>query len=188
MWIMHRAISELFIFPAIALVLAVGVVAAGTALSSDDTLPTAFESLGGAAIAFGVLSFAGPRWRSSLQFVLSGPVGLGTWVDGVTELRDPKVGAVAFDRAVGLVVDVSVDPGVKIIAANGDRVFVPLSLASRLNPEPRPEDLAEDWCRIQTLRHVLRLREEEATLWPARAPKAKHHRCGRGKDRRPDRC
>jgi hypothetical protein len=155
MWIVHRGISELFIFPAIALVLAVAVVAAGNAVSSDKTLPVAFESLGGASIAFAVFGFAGRRWESSLRFVLAGPIALGTWVEGVTELLDP---------VSGLVIDVSVDPGVKIIADNGDRVFVPLRLASRLNPVPRPDDKDDAWCRDQVLSHVLKL--SAPSTWP----------------------
>lgn len=172
MWITHRAISELFIFPAIALVLAVGVVAAGNALSSDKTLPAALESLGGAGIAVTVFGFAGPRWQNSLRFVLSGPVGLGTWVEGVTELLDP---------AVGLAIDVSVDPGVKIIARDGDRVFVPLALGPRLNPVPRPDGVDEDWCRKQVLKHVLKLSDAEAAAWPAQASKAEHQDSGSAK-------
>jgi hypothetical protein len=157
-WITHRALSELFIFPAIALVLAVALVAAGNALSSDRTLPAAFESLGGASIAIAVFGFAAPRWKHSLRFVLSGPVALGSWVEGVTELLDP---------VTGMVVDVSVDPGVKIVASDGDRLFVPLALASRLNPLPRPDDRDEAWCRKQVLVHVLKLSEPSAWVGPA---------------------
>lgn len=157
-WIAHRAISELLIFPAIALILAVILVAAGNALSADKTLPTAIESLGGASIAFGVFSFAGPRWRNSLRFVLAGPVALGAWVEGVDEF---------FDPVVGLVIDVSVYPGVKIIDAAADRHFTPLYLAPRLNPqEARPAEQDETWSRRQVVRHVLKLENPDEWRGP----------------------
>ncbi len=155
MWIAHRAISELFIFPAIALILAIVLVAAGNALSRDETLPTAIESLGGAGIAFAVFGFSGPRWRSSLRFVLSGPVALGSGVEGIGEYLEP---------VAGLVIDVSVDPGVKLITADGERTLVPLAMASTLHPVPRPRDKDDAWCRHHVLLHVLK--HNDPSAWP----------------------
>jgi hypothetical protein len=153
MWVVHRAISELFIFPAIALVLAVVIVAAGNALSSDRTLPEAFESLGGASVAFAVFGFAGPRWTSSLRFILSGPVGLGYWVEGVGEM---------LETVQGLLVDVSVDPGLKIITKDKKIITVPLSLASRFSHVvPRPAQITVDWCRERVENNIFKSGEPQ---------------------------
>jgi hypothetical protein len=155
-WIAHRGICELFVFSSIALVLAVGLVAIGNAVSDDNTLPEAIESLGGAGIAFGVLGYAGPRWKASMDFVLSGPIGVGMWVEGTDEVGQ---------SVTGLVADISVAPGVKVISydpgesmgAGGDdwqRSFVALAAAKRLGPASRPTDIEPEWVKRMMLLHL----------------------------------
>jgi hypothetical protein len=157
-WIAHRAICELFIFTSMALVLAIVIVAAGNALSHDKTLPTAFESLGGASVAVGVFGFARPRWAASLKFCLSGQVCLGNWVVG----PDPH-----GHKVSGLAVDVSVDPGVKIIQANKQRTSTSLEHVDLVNALERPHAQDVAWCKRVTISHLLKVTEEHAAVWPA---------------------
>jgi hypothetical protein len=138
LWIFHRGVCELLTLTAVALFLAVGLVALGKGLSSDETLRSAFDALGGAGVAVGVFGYLGPRLRHGLDFLLSTPVGLGTWVTG----RDDQ-----GRRVSGLVVDVSIVPGLKLVNQFGRRAFVPLSLAHRLQPVRRPYGVGSDECR-----------------------------------------
>jgi hypothetical protein len=155
-WVAHRGICELFVFTAMAVVLAIALVAVINDVSHDDTLPAALESLGGAGIAVYIFGISGPRHAQAIMFCLAGPVALGSWVNGVNE----------FGNAVeGFVVDVSVEPGVKLIDVHGDRVIVPLRLAPRLNPTGRPAIVNATWCREQVLEHLLKLDVQERAIW-----------------------
>jgi hypothetical protein len=147
-WIFHRGCCELLTFAALAVLLAIGLVALGNAVSTDKTLPGALESLGGSGIAFGVLGYVGPRLRYGLNFMQSCPVGLGMWVEGVDEFGH---------RASGLVIDVSIDPGVKLVRYepldDPVRLFVPLRYSHHLSEQPRPAAVDSEWCREQMLVH-----------------------------------
>jgi hypothetical protein len=138
-WVFHRGVCEILTFSCVAFFLAVVLVAAGNALSSDTTLPTAFESLGGAGAAVGVLGYVGPRVGGGLRFMLSTEVGLGEWVQRTHE----ETGLITAD---GLVVDVSIEPGVKIIQRDGTRKFAALAETERLHPIARPGGIDSAWC------------------------------------------
>lgn len=152
-WVFHRGCCELLVFTSVALLLAIGLVALGNAVSSDRTLPAAFESLGGAGIAFGVFGYLGPRLRHALDYVLSAPVGLGAWVTGTDE----------FGRDVsGIVVDVSVHPGLKIVGLPQDgserdhRTFVALRYAPLVSEGSRAPGVDDAWCEQMVRRHLRR--------------------------------
>jgi hypothetical protein len=138
-WIFHRGVCEILVFSCVAFFLAVVLVAAGNALASDPTLPTAFEALGGAGAAVSVLGYAGPRVGGGLRFMLSTTVGLGEWVQRTHE----ETGLITAD---GLIVDVSIEPGVKIIQRDGTRKFAALAETERLHPIDRPDDVDSAWC------------------------------------------
>lgn len=138
-WVFHRGVCEILTFSCVAFLLAVVLVAAGNALSSDTTLPTAFESLGGAGAAVGVLGYVGPRVGGALRFMLSTEVGVGEWVQRTHE----ETGLITAD---GLVVDVSIQPGVKIIERDGTRKFAALADTKRLHPIDRPDGIDSAWC------------------------------------------
>jgi len=148
-WVFHRGSCELLAFTCVALLLAIGVVAIGNAVSSDRTLPAAFESLGGAGIAFGVFGYLRTRLGPALDYMLSAPVGLGWWVAGMDQ----------FGREVsGIVVDVSVRPGLKIVGPPGkyDKpTFIELRYASLVPESRRPADASDAWCE-QAVRYHLR--------------------------------
>jgi hypothetical protein len=163
-WVFHRGVCELLTLSALALALASGLVALGHAVSDDKTLPSAFESLGGAGIAFGIFGYLGPRLRGALDFVLSTPVGLGMWVDG----HDGS-----GRRVSGLVVDVSVHPGIKLVDVRGRRAFVALADAHRLHPDKRPRAITSTWCATTVDEHLGRDPEREKKPWwrkPSVAP------------------
>jgi len=148
LWVFHRGVCELLVFSSVAFLLAIALVAIGNALSSDKTLPVAIESLGGAAIGIGIFGYLGERLRGALSFVLSGPVRLGDWV----EARDPT-----GPRARGLVVAVSIHPGVILIGEadlGDDRTPVPLAAANYLSRIDRPDGVDDAWCEEAVIRHL----------------------------------
>lgn len=152
-WVFHRGTCELLVLTSVALLLAIGVVALGNAVSSDRTLPAAFESLGGAGIAFGVFGYLGTRLGPALDYVLSAPVGLGAWVTGTDQ----------FGRDVsGMVVDVSVHPGLKVVGlpAGADecdhRAFVALRYVPLVEGGSRPSGVDDAWCERTVRRHLRR--------------------------------
>jgi hypothetical protein len=134
-WIFHRGVCELLTLSCVAVFVAILLVAAGNALSGDHTLPAAIEALGGSGVAFGVLQYLGPRLRDGLNFVLSSPVGLGMWVRAQDE--DGR------DRT-GLVVDVSIAPGVKLVTEHGERFFIPLAASHKPSPATRPDGVTRE--------------------------------------------
>ena len=160
-WIAHRGFCELFVFTAIAVVLAVSLVAVINAFSPHDkTVPTALESLGGAGIAVYIFGISGPRHAQAITFCLSGPVVLGNWVKGRDEYGNP---------VEGFVLDVSVHPGVKLVNLDGERDIIPLKNAPSLNPVPRPAGADPAWCRDKVLEHLMKLDDKERRDWPGPA-------------------
>jgi hypothetical protein len=82
------------------------------------------------------LAYVGPRVRDAFEFMLSSPIGVGWWVSGEDKRGRP------YD---GLVVDISIRPGIKIIQRNGVRRFVRLAKAGKLtevDAAARPRPLA----------------------------------------------
>lgn len=153
LWVFHRGSCELLAFTSVALLLAIGLVALGNAVSSDRTLPAAFESLGGAGIAFGVFGYLGTRLGPALDYVLSAPVGLGWWVSGMDQ----------FGRDVsGIVVDVSVRPGLKIVGRpqgageHDHRTFIEFKYAPLVSEASRPAAADDAWCEETVRRHLRR--------------------------------
>lgn len=148
-WVFHRGVCELVVFSSIAVLLAIGVVALGNAVSSDKTLPTAFEALGGAGIAVGIFGdYLGPRLRHAMNFMLSGTVGLGMWVESEDALRR---------HFSGLVIDISIHPGLKLVNARGRRFFVPLEDSHQVGEiKPFPEGIDAAWRERMVLEHLAR--------------------------------
>jgi hypothetical protein len=145
-WVFHRGICELVVFTSIALLLAIGLVALGNALSSDKTLPTAFESLGGAGVAVGIFGYLGPRLRYGMNFMLAGPLGLGAWVESTD---------VVERHFAGFVIDVSIHPGVKLVNESGDRFFIPLGITHNVSEvNPLPAGITTAW-RKEMIEHHL---------------------------------
>lgn len=136
LWVAHRGICEVCVFISLAVLLAIAFVAIGNAVSHDRTLPQAIESLGGAGIAFGVLTYLGPRVRNALNYALAQSAGLGTWASGIDHFGD---------RVQGFVVDVSIHPGVKLRQRDREWRYVPLGLAYTLQDldSGRPDPA---WC------------------------------------------
>lgn len=150
-WVAHRGLCEIAVFICIALLLAIVFVAVGNAVADDGTLPGAIESLGGAGIAFSVLGFLGPRVRHAFNYVMAPSAGLGTWASG-TDSRGEHV--------EGLVVDVSIHPGVKVRRADGAWRFVPLASAEHLQElDGFPEGCDEAW-RERSIRERRAAREQ----------------------------
>jgi hypothetical protein len=160
-WVAHRGFCELFVFTAIAVVLAVALVAVINEVSHDETVPTALESLGGAGIAVYIFGLSGPRHAQAVTFCLSGPVVLGNWVRGRDEYGN---------QVEGFVLDVSVHPGVKLVSLDDERNIIPLKNAPSLNPVPRRAGADVAWCRDKVLEHLLKLNKEERTDWPGPPP------------------
>jgi hypothetical protein len=147
-WVFHRGLCELVTLTCVAFLLAIGLVALGNALSKDKTLPTAFESLGGAGIAVGIFGgFLGPRLRGAMNFMLSGPVGLGVWVRGPDDFKK---------EVEGYTIDISIHPGIKLVQQSGERDFIPLSFAHKATQIEPPEDLGPDWQRETVAAHLAR--------------------------------
>jgi hypothetical protein len=145
-WVFHRGLCELITLTCVAFLLAIGLVALGHALSKDPTLPTAFESLGGAGIAVGIFGgFLGPRLRGAMNFMLSGPVEIGTWVRGPDDFRKD------ID---GYFVDISIHPGMKVIKRSGERDFIPLAFAHKPSQIDRPQGLEDGWEQRAVTRHL----------------------------------
>jgi hypothetical protein len=136
-WIAHRMICETLCYVAVALVISIIFVAIGNAVSHEHTLPVALESLSGSGIAVGVLAYLGPRVKSGWDYMMADNAGLGTWVEA-----NDSVG----ERVEGLLVDVSLHPGIKIRTADEKWRFVPLPLAARVYEcAPRPADRGAQW-------------------------------------------
>lgn len=140
-WVAHRVICEICCYFALAVFLAIAFVAAGNAVSNERTLAVALESLGGAGVAFSVLAYLGPRVRDGWNYMLAQNAGLGMWV----------VGANAHGRFEGLVVDVSLHPGVKLRLPDGEPhepkwKFVTLAESVDLSEADRPSNCTEAWC------------------------------------------
>ena len=136
-WVFHRGLCELVVLVSLSLFLAIVIVAVGNSFSGDKTLPTAFEALGGTGIAFAAVQYLAPRLNGALDFVLAAPIGLGAWV----RWEDAR----GRERS-GLVVDVSIRPGLKVVAQDGlTRYFVPLPevrTLSAVHPPNTPDQRA----------------------------------------------
>jgi hypothetical protein len=159
-WIFHRGVCELLTLSCVALLAAILLVAAGHALSGDHTLPAAIEALGGSGIAVGILQYLGPRLRDGLNFVLSSPVGLGMWVHAEGEDKRERT---------GLVVDVSIAPGVKLVTEDGERFFIPLAQSHLPSPATRPDGVTRDRSRALVEEHLGRdAPRTGGTPWPTR--------------------
>lgn len=159
LWIAHRGICEICVFVSLALLLSIVFVAIGNAVSHDNTLPQAVESLGGAGIAFGVLTYLGPRVRDSLTYVLAQSAGLGAWATGIDYFGE---------RVEGFVVDVSVHPGIKLRQRNLEWRYVPLRLAFGLQELQDENGVRPDagWCENAVReRDEARLAPPEPTPW-----------------------
>lgn len=136
-WVAHRIACETFVYMALALVLSIVFVAVGNAVSSDNTLPVAIESLGGSGIAFALLTFLGPRIRDSVNYILGQNAGLGAWAAGVDNHGKP---------IEGLVIDVSIHPGVQLRTADEARRHVSLANAAELQDmDSWPADAGAAW-------------------------------------------
>jgi hypothetical protein len=151
-WVVHRGLCELVSLSCFALILAIGMVALVNLFASNGTLPTAIESLGGAGIAFAVIGYRGPEMKGAIEFALSGPIGLGTWVRKEEPLR-------TFE---GYVVDVSIHPGFKLVDKEGVRKFVSLANSPELSSSDRPEGIDDAWCEQIVLKHFRKNPEHEA--------------------------
>ena len=143
-WVAHRGLCEVVVYLSFALALSIVFVAVGNAVSHDKTLPGAIESLGGAGIAFAVLTYLGPRARDALDYTQVPSAGLGTWA---------KLGDEEKPGVEGFVVDVSVHPGVQLRRADGEWRFVPLKFAALLHEheELRPAKATSEWGRAAVL-------------------------------------
>lgn len=136
-WIVHRALCEMTVAFSGALLLAIVFVAVGNAVSRDQTLPTAIESLGGSGIAFALVALFGPRIAAAIGYMLDQSAGLGEWV-AVTK-RDAQgwdTGEVAY---TGLVVDVSVGAGIQIRLSAPFRLLDRRRKSSRIRAAGRAE-------------------------------------------------
>jgi hypothetical protein len=156
-WVAHRMICEICCYFALALIISILFVAVGNAVSHERTLPVALESLGGSGIAFAVLGYLGPRVRDSWNYMLADNAGLGTWAEGTDN---------AGEHVEGLIVDVSVHPGVKLWTKDEKWRFVPLKLVAQLYEyrSARPPQCDAGWCE-----QAVRRRKE------AKKPEARHN-------------
>lgn len=143
-WVFQRGLCELLFLSCLALALAIVIVAIGNAFH-DQTISTAVESLGGAGVAFGAVEFLAPRLGPALRYSQSAPIALGDWVDGAVS---------------GLVVDVSTDPGLKVVGEDRRQRFVALAdvtTVTRVDEAPMCET-----CRKRViLKHFARDLEAE---------------------------
>jgi len=153
-WVAHRVICEICCYFALALIISILFVAVGNAVSHEHVLPVALESLGGSGIAFTVLAYLGPRVRDGWNYMLADNAGLGTWAEGTD---------IAGEPVEGLIVDVSVHPGVKIWTKEEKWRFVALRLASQLYEyeSNRLESCDAQWCE-----QAVRRRHEARTIEP----------------------
>jgi hypothetical protein len=149
-WVGHRIACEILVFMSLALVVSIVFVAVGNAVSSDKTLPVAIESLGGSGIAFALLTFLGPRVRDSVNYVLAQNAGLGTWAEGVDNRGE---------HITGLVIDVSVHPGVQLRTRDEARRHVSLANASELQDRAHWPDFADEAWR----RRMISERDDEVS-------------------------
>jgi hypothetical protein len=138
-WVAHRTICEICCYVALAILLAIIFVAAGNVVSHERVLAVALESLGGSGVAFTVLAYLGPRVRDGWNYMLAESAGLGTWADGIDNRGE---------QVEGLVVDVSIHPGVKLRTEKDQWTFVPLA-PPRLHEiqSRRPAKCDEAWAR-----------------------------------------
>jgi hypothetical protein len=138
-WVAHRVVCEVLCYFSLALIISVLFVAVGNAVSHERTLPVAIESLGGAGIAFTVLAYLRPRAGAGWDYVMAESAGLGTWARGIDEIGE---------TVDGLVVDVSLYPGIKLRTADLEWHYIPLSLAKRLHEfeSARPAECDARWC------------------------------------------
>jgi hypothetical protein len=155
LWVAHRVVCEVLCYFSLALIISVLFVAVGNAVSHERTLPIAIESLGGAGIAFTVIAYLRPRAGAGWDYVMAESAGLGTWARGVDELGD---------KVDGLVVDVSLYPGIKLRTTNLEWRYIPLALAKHLHEfeSARPAECNAEWCQ-----RAVRVRGEAK----ARAPR-----------------
>lgn len=159
LWVVHRALAEIVGSIGVALTIAIAVVAVGGLVSSDATLSMAIESLGATAIAVGLLGLFGPRVRDAVLYMLSESAGIGEWA----EVRG------ADGRLVnsGVVVDVSIDPGVKLIDGLGSRLFVPLRQRNLVQAAPitRPPECDGAWAyeQFEHIREACRIEAAQPT-------------------------
>lgn len=134
-WIAHRWGAELICYVSLAMVVAIGLNSLGGTAAGDVALAGAVASLS----AGGILAYVAPRLRQGWQYFFAQNVGLGTWARG----RDSGCGWVE-----GMVVDVSLHPGVKLLENPDAReCFVPLSNTDTLTELPsRPAACFGEGC------------------------------------------
>lgn len=131
LWVAHRTACEIIVFVGLALILSVLLIEIIDAVTFNETLPRAIESIGGAGIAVAVLGYVGPRARDGISFVLGGHAGLGAWVKGFD----------TYQREVeGYVVSVSVEPGVKVMTREHEFRYLPLG-----NQRSFHDSLGDEW-------------------------------------------
>lgn len=158
LWVVHRGLAEIIGSVGVAFAIAVVVVAVGGLASSDETLSMAIESLGGTAVAVALLGLFGPRVRDAIRYMLAPSAGIGEWA----EVR----GAGGDVVSRGLVIDVSIDPGVKLHDETGSQFFVALRDCRLVQASPgsRPLSCNEAWAykQFESVREACRLDEDVA--------------------------
>lgn len=127
-WLVGRSIAHVVALIGAA-TLAGLLVAWVSSLPNDEHLQTVVATLGGAAIALVLFRQPFARLAGALRFALTAPVAIGSWVEGVDETGR---------RVEGMVIDVSIAPGIKLVDTTGKRTFVPLDSALTLHEAPRP--------------------------------------------------
>lgn len=143
-WVGHRAVCEVCAYTALAMLLAIVFVALGSAVSHEHILAVALESLGGTGVAIAILAYAGPRVRDGWGYMSASYAGLGSWACGI----------IGGETVEGLVVDVSLSPGVQLRTQDRGWRFVSLKDAQNLHEleERRPAKCDESWAQDAVLR------------------------------------
>ncbi|MDQ3933801.1 MAG: hypothetical protein M3340_04130 [Actinomycetota bacterium] len=122
--ITHRVLAEFIGWGGLALVAAIGLIALGRAAADDNTVASALASLS----AGGILAYAAPRWKHGVTYFFAQNAGFGTWAGG----RDGR-----YEYVEGVVVDVSIHPGVTLRAdPDGRDHSVPLGNTATLSEIP----------------------------------------------------
>jgi hypothetical protein len=170
LWVAHRAICEICAYAALAILLAIIFVAIGNAVSHERVLAVALESLSGSGVAFTILAYLGPRVRDSWNYMMADNAGLGSWAEGID---------ITGEKVEGLLVDVSVHPGIKLYTADDQWRFVKLEDALKLHEAPlrRPAACDERWAEQAVLmRHEAKPHEHPAPEEPSPSPSADQER------------
>lgn len=142
-WVGHRAVCEVCAYTALAMLLAIVFVALGSTVSHEHILAVALESLGGTGVAIAILAYAGPRVRDGWSYMIANNAGLGSWACGI----------IGGETVEGLVVDVSLSPGVKLRTKDDQWQFVSLEDARNLHEleDRRPAQCNETWAKEAVL-------------------------------------